>query len=285
MKYEKAQKIILKNRQDFNEKWVQDRIIEDPSILGLGPLILKDKERIQLGSGRLDLLLQDEDSGKRYEVELQLGKTDESHMIRTIEYWDIERKRYPQYEHCAVIIAEDITSRFLNVINLFNGAIPLIAIQMNAFQVNDMIFLTFVKVLDQQQLGLVDEDETVYQPADRAYWENKASKKTLTMADELLQIIKEISPDYELKYNKYYIGPAKDGLANNFVVIRPRKDNLRIEVKIQRNDEADTMIEDSDFELLDYDSKQSRYRIILRKDQIQKNHDALLRLLRMSFEE
>ena len=48
----------------------------------------------------------------------------ESHIIRTIEYWDIERKRYPQYEHCAVLVAEDITSRFLNVISLFNGTIP-----------------------------------------------------------------------------------------------------------------------------------------------------------------
>ena len=26
-------------------------------------------------------------------------------------YWDIEKKRYPQYDHCAVIIAEDITDR------------------------------------------------------------------------------------------------------------------------------------------------------------------------------
>ena len=49
----------------------------------------------------------------------QLGKTDESHIIRTIEYWDIERKRYPQYDHTAVIVAEEITSRFLNVIGLF----------------------------------------------------------------------------------------------------------------------------------------------------------------------
>jgi hypothetical protein len=64
-------------------------------------------------TGRLDLLLQDVDTNRRYEVEIQLGKTDESHIIRTIEYWDIERKRYPQYDHCAVIIAEDITSRFL----------------------------------------------------------------------------------------------------------------------------------------------------------------------------
>jgi len=44
-----------------------------------------------------------------YEIEIQLGSTDESHIIRTIEYWDIERKRYPQYDHTAVIIAEDIT--------------------------------------------------------------------------------------------------------------------------------------------------------------------------------
>ncbi len=60
-------------------------------------------------------------------MEIQLGKTDESHIIRTIEYWDIERKRYPQYDHVAVIVAEDITSRFLSVIGLFNGAIPLVA--------------------------------------------------------------------------------------------------------------------------------------------------------------
>ncbi len=33
------------------------------------------------------------------------------------------------YDHTAVIVAEDITSRFLNVISLFNGTIPIIAIQ------------------------------------------------------------------------------------------------------------------------------------------------------------
>ena len=115
-KYIKPEKITLKNHPELNEKWVQEIIGEDPSILGFGDLILKDKERIQPRAGRLDLLLQDSDSTHRYEVEVQLGKTDESHIIRTIEYWDIERKRYPQYEHCAVLVAEDITSRFLNVI-------------------------------------------------------------------------------------------------------------------------------------------------------------------------
>ena len=84
---------------------------------------------MQPRAGRLDLLLQDPDTQRRYEVEVQLGSTDESHIIRTIEYWDIEKKRYPQYDHCAVLVAEDITSRFLNVVSLFNGTMPLIAIE------------------------------------------------------------------------------------------------------------------------------------------------------------
>jgi hypothetical protein len=92
----KLKTINLKKDPNLNEKWVQEQIAEDPSILGLGDLMLRDKERIQTSSGRLDLLLQDAETLKRYEVEIQLGSVDESHIIRTIEYWDIERKRYPQ---------------------------------------------------------------------------------------------------------------------------------------------------------------------------------------------
>ncbi|WP_204342171.1 hypothetical protein [Micromonospora terminaliae] len=87
----------------------------------------------------MDLLLHDPETLTRYEVEIQLGATDEAHIIRTIEYWDIERKRYPQYEHVAVIVAEDVTSRFLNVISLFNAAIPLIAIQMRVLNVGGIL--------------------------------------------------------------------------------------------------------------------------------------------------
>lgn len=132
--YIKPERISLAAHPELDEKWVQKLIADDPGILGLGELQLKDKERIQPRAGRLDLLLQDTETKRRYEVELQLGETDEAHIIRTVEYWDIERKRYPQYEHCAVLVAEDIISRFLNVISLFNGTIPLIAIQMQALK-------------------------------------------------------------------------------------------------------------------------------------------------------
>lgn len=202
----KPERLSLLKHSTLTEKWVQDRIAEDPSILGLGPLVLKDKERFQPHAGRLDLLLQDPDTGRRYEVEVQLGKTNESHIIRTIEYWDIERRRYPQYEHCAVLVAEEITSRFLNVISMFNGNIPLIAIQMAARKWGDQLSLDFTTVLDVLPLGLVDEDEVVTETTDRASWEQQTSKATLGIADDLLKIIHTFAPGYELKYNKYYIG-------------------------------------------------------------------------------
>ena len=124
MQHVKLRQIQLKNHPSLNERWVQDVIADDPSILGIGDVVLKDKERVHRNAGRLDLLLQEADGHGRYEVEIQLGASDESHIIRTIEYWDIERKRYPQYDHTAVIVAEDITSRFLNVISHFQWSYP-----------------------------------------------------------------------------------------------------------------------------------------------------------------
>lgn len=73
MDYVKFEKINLKTHPEFTEKWVQERIAADPQILGLGDIILKDKERIQPRAGRLDLLFQESDGNRRFEVELQLG--------------------------------------------------------------------------------------------------------------------------------------------------------------------------------------------------------------------
>ncbi|KNZ32299.1 MAG: hypothetical protein AD742_12385 [Methylibium sp. NZG] len=53
----------------MSERWVQDQIAEDPTILGLGDVVVKDKERMQPNAGRLDLLLRDPETLKRYEVE------------------------------------------------------------------------------------------------------------------------------------------------------------------------------------------------------------------------
>lgn len=274
--YVKPEKISLKNNPELNEKWVQEKIAEDPSILGLGDLILKDKERIQPKAGRLDVLLQNADSNQRYEVEIQLGQTDESHIIRTIEYWDIERKRYPQYDHTAVIVAEDITSRFLNVISLFNGYIPLVAIQLNAIKVGENISIVCTTVLNEMSLGLVDEDEESHEVTDRTYWEEqRGSKMTVAMTDNILEIIKTFAPELSLKYNKFYIGLAKNEQTNNFVIFRPQKTILRLEVRLPRSDEVETKLEGIGLDVMDYDQRWGRYRIRLSKEDVKK-HSAFL---------
>ncbi len=282
LRYEKVEKLWLRDHAELNERWVQDRIAEDPTILGLGDVILKDKERILPRSGRLDLLLQDVESNRRYEAEIQLGKTDESHIIRTIEYWDIERKRYPQYDHTAVIVAEEITSRFLNVIGLFNGMIPLTAIQMNLVQLGDSVSLIFTTVVDQLRLGLVDEDEEVHEVTDRAYWEARGSKVTVAMADEVLEILREFDPNLELKYNKFYVGLADQGQPNNFVVFRPQKNAIRIEPRLTRSDAIEQMIESAGLDVMDY-SRSGRYRIRLAKGDVKKHAPVLRELLQAAF--
>ncbi|WP_292429061.1 hypothetical protein [Mesorhizobium sp.] len=284
--YVRAERILMKAHHEMSENWVQQKIAEDPSILGLGDLVLRAKERIHPKAGRLDLLLQDPDTSRRYEVELQLGATDESHIIRTIEYWDIERKRYPQYEHCAVIIAEDITSRFLNVISLFNGSIPLVAIQMQALKVGNETTLIFTKVMDELTRGVVDEDEdAAATPTDRNYWlTNKGSPETLKMADKMLELVQEIAPHLQLKYNKFYIGLAQEGQPNNFVSFRPKRVHLVFEVKLPRSEEVDQIIETSGLETLEYNARWGQYRIRLGKGDVEKKQDALRALIKMAFE-
>ncbi|WP_182007308.1 hypothetical protein [Priestia aryabhattai] len=282
MQYIKLDKISLKNNPVINEKWVQSIIAKDPSVLGLGDILLKDIERKQPRAGRLDLLFQDENN-RRYCVELQLGKTDESHIIRTIEYWDLEKKRYPQYEHIAVIIAEDITSRFLNVISLFNSHIPIIAIQMNAIKFEDQIGLQFVTVLDETALQNYSEEEEqeLQISVDRKYWEDKATKDIVTLTDKLLAIIhNNIDENIKLKYNKFYIGLERNGLINNFITFKPRKMNIIIQPKLERNSDYDTMIENTGLDFLDYDPRGRRYRIKLTKEDIETHREVLVQLFK-----
>lgn len=283
MEFTRFDKISLKRHPELNERWVQDRIAEDPGILGLGDVILKDKERIQPRAGRLDLLLQEAESSRRYEVEVQLGATDESHIIRTVEYWDIERKRYPQYEHTAVIVAEDITSRFLNVVSLFNGMIPLIAIQMSALKNGNQVGLVFTTVVDQLSLGLVDEDEETQEVTDRAYWENRGSKKTVAMADEFLELAKQYDPSLELKYNKFYIGLAKHGQPRNFIIVRPKKGFIRFEPRLKSSTETTERLESAGLDVMDYDARWGRYRIRLKSGEIEKNKDILTEVVKEAY--
>lgn len=275
----KPQKLSIRENTSVNERFIQDYIAQDPSVLGLGDLVLKDKERLQPRAGRLDLLLMEPETTRRYEVEIQLGKTDESHIIRTIEYWDIERKRYPQYDHCAVIVAEDITSRFLNVVNLFNGFIPLIAIQMNAYSYGNQVGLIFTKVLDEMPLGLLEEDdESSFEQVitNREYWLKKASPETMEIADQFLVLLNEVSAGHSLQYKKANIGIVANEEQVSFFFLKPRKKNhILFVIKMLRDSELDKLVESSGLDYMEYNAKASRYRIRITQEDLTSNRSVL----------
>lgn len=279
LKYVKPTPINLKGHADFTEKWVQDIIRKDPSILGLGDsLEVKDVERIQPKAGRLDLLLRDADTDKRYEVELMLGQVDESHIIRTIEYWDIERRRYPQYDHAAVIVAENITSRFLNVMGLFNSVIPIIALQMNAYQLDDSVILTFTTVLDEVLPGDDDESDAAAETVDAAFWEKKASPKSVKILHDCFSLLQEFAQGLELKYNKHYVGLLENGSLNSFVAFAPKKQFLRVVVIVSNQPQWRDRLDEAGFVLMDGSKKRPKIVFRLSKEELEQHRDLLREL-------
>ena len=282
LKHIKPEMISIKENPELNEKWVQKVIADDPSLLGLGEVILKDTERVQPSGGRLDLLLYDPEANRRYEVELQLGCTDESHIIRTIEYWDYERRRYPQYEHCAVLIAEDITSRFLNVISLFNGMIPIIAIQMRAIKVNDGVSLIFSTVVDVLSLGTEEEDDGT--SVDRKYWESRSSKDSIKIVDNLLEFTKDFAPGFSLKYNKHYIGVANQGVSQNFVSFVPRKSAVILYLTHNEDESVQKHLDESNLDILSYDRQWRQYRVRLKETDIAENEEIIKWLMKKAYD-
>jgi len=154
-------------------------------------------------------------SDARYEIEIQLGATDPSHIIRTIEYWDTEKERYPQYDHCAVIVAEEITGKSKHKENYER----------------------------------------------RRFYFCRSNKYTT---------------GYELKYNKFYIGLAKDGVAKNFISFKPKKAFLHFIFKTNENPELSSRIEDEGLDVI-YESRWKQYRVKLSGFDDYKKHEELIK--------
>jgi hypothetical protein len=205
----------------FTEKWLQDQICKNPSLLTLGDLRLIVRERQQWKNGRLDILLTDDDQ-KLFEVEVMLGETDEKHIIHTIEYWDNEKRKYPLKKHYPVLVAESFDRRFFNILHLFSLTIPLIAVQIQLIEVAGRKSLHFSKIIDTYQEPEDEEPESSSPEESEADW-NKRSKYSVDAAKTLLDMIKGIFPGGELHYVNNYISVVVNG--KNNVWIRRRGGN------------------------------------------------------------
>jgi len=58
---------------------------------------------------------------------------------------------------------------------------------------------------------------------DRSYWEARANKHTLATADEMLEVVRDLDPDLELKHNKFYIGHGRGQSAEQLRHLSPEE--------------------------------------------------------------
>ena len=161
----------------------------------------------------------------------------------------------------------------MNVISLFNGTIPLIALQVSAYKQGDDISLAFTKVLDRVTFES-DEDEQIL-ITDRNYWENRSTPKMLKEVDSIFESMQELTQGYELNYNKFYIGLAKDGVSKNFLVFRPKKNYLYILFKSNGDSELEQKVEDAGLEI-NYNPKFKEYRLRINGFNEYKQHKELI---------
>jgi hypothetical protein len=91
-----------------------------------------------------------------------------------------------------------------------------------AIKFGDKISLFFTKVLDETKFELLEED-TVVEIMNRDYWVEKANKKMLKLVDPVISHLDDLKEDYNLNYNKNYIGVKKNGVAKSFVNFKSKK--------------------------------------------------------------
>ncbi|MDO8721993.1 MAG: hypothetical protein Q7J31_07165 [Syntrophales bacterium] len=199
-----GRKVFIRN-VGKDEYWLQDMIYDNPSILGLGDVKLLNREKSQSSGGRLDILLKDHQDNTMYEVEVMLGETDPSHIIRSIEYWDNEKRKYPQRQHFSVLIAESFERRYFNVIQILSMNIPMIAIQADLLEVNKEYILNFNKILD---VYAEPEDSEEATTVNESSW-NEKSSWTLNTAKELFSLVE--TDKKSINYTQSYISIVING--------------------------------------------------------------------------
>ena len=156
---------------------------------------------------------------------------------------------------------------------------------MQALKVGENMTVVFTKVMDELERGLVDDDDEAAQaaPTDRAYWEKRATTETVALADQMLNVLRELDPSLNLKYNKSYIGLEKDGQPFNFVTFNPKKKYLVFRLKLPRTDELDEKIDEAGFVTLPYNIHHDLYRLQVTKGDIQSKSEILKELSLLAY--
>lgn len=132
-------------------------------------------------------------------------------------------------------MSEEITNRFFNVISLLNGAVPIIALQLSALQVDNSVILSFTKVIDIPEPG-IEEEEGIVERTDRAYYESHSNPQAMGVVDKIVSLVSSPYGATRVTYNKGHIAVGTSG--RNFLWCHPRKVSPRCHMLLRLDEEV-----------------------------------------------
>lgn len=275
------------------EKRIQKEIEQESELLGLGKMTLEAREKRQI-NGRLDLQFKGcDDSKTRYEVELQLGKLNNDHLLRCVHYWNHERRKCPQFKHYAVIVAEEIPEYMLEAIMLFK--VPIIAIKISIDQSSGKIAaakrldlpIYDWTIVESQEEAEIDEYITPY---DMAYLETKWSEVSRKVLNEIYKLAIEVNPETEINITKNYVGFTDCNLYS-YMFVRNKDDSLILELVLDESPDIKNKIQEAGLIFKNpgnpytkHEKKRGHYDIQISMEDINEKEKEIKELIEMAYE-
>ena len=194
-----------------------------------------------------------------------------------------EAEQWSCRDFLAVLVAEEVTARFLNILQLIDGVVPIVVLQVSALQVGQQVVLSFTKLLDEVALGTELEDDPGART--RSWWEGRSSAAALKLLDECLDLVRELDPELAPSYQKNYIGVSQNNRPNNFVTFRPLRHGLRVEIRAGNLRWFEDRFESEGLSRLGIDRRWRGLRFVLHPGEVAANEKLLKSLLRAAYKQ
>jgi len=126
------------------------------------------------------------------------------------------------------------------------------------------------------------EDPSIVESAIRQFWINRGLEKSMGLADKILEIVREIDPEYSLNYARLYAGLSRNGISDNFIYLSPEQYGIRLNIKRGPNDGLQKFLEASTLDVSCIRS--SIYTIRLGEKDIEGNRDVIKELIKRAYD-
>jgi hypothetical protein len=159
---------------------------------------------------------------------------------------------------------------------------PLIVIELSALQVGEDFTLKSTRIFDgaAEREGKIEQHEEYT----REDWIKKSSAASIELVDRFLPILGQLANDLRLTYKKVFIGIAIGNRAENFVYFDPKRDFVRVSVRISDTADWKQRMAEAGFGGVGVEET-DRVRFRVSPEQFQAHRDLFVELFSRSYRE